>query len=104
MGGRACPPLSVAAEVAEPADTGVIDNPPNPPKEGRPVSFVDGLREATGESAAAGVAGVGGPTCPWSNICSRAANSVLQSLHRMRRRGVWAPGVGGPESDEILGV
>ena len=49
------------------------------------------------------VAGVAGPTCPWSSICSRAASSVRQNLHLIRRRGTCAPGVGGQESPGVRG-
>jgi hypothetical protein len=39
------------------------------------VSLVDGRLEVAGEKA---TAGVGGPSCPWSSMCSRFASSVLK--------------------------
>jgi hypothetical protein len=57
---------------------------PNAPPEGRreddeearraAASWVDGRLEEAGDNA---TAGVGGPSCPWSSICSRFASSVL---------------------------
>jgi len=39
------------------------------------VSWVDGRLEVAGDKA---TAGVGGPSCPWSSMCSRFASSVLK--------------------------
>jgi hypothetical protein len=57
---------------------------PNAPADGRredeegarrrAESLVEGRLEVAGERA---TAGVGGPSCPWSSICSRFASSVL---------------------------
>lgn len=57
----------------------------------------DGRREGAGEAKA----GVEGPTCPWSSMCSRAASSWRHILHQMRRRG--PPGVAGAESEGVRG-
>jgi len=58
---------------------------PSAPPEGRreddeeglrgAASCVDGRLEEAGEKA---TAGVGGPSCPWSSMCSRFASSVLK--------------------------
>jgi hypothetical protein len=40
----------------------------------RAESLVEGRLEVAGDRA---TAGVGGPSCPWSSICSRFASSVL---------------------------
>ena len=39
---------------------------------------LEGLRDTDGVPAA----GVAGPNCPWSNMCSRAASSCLKKIHR----------------------
>jgi len=81
---------------------------PSAPPEGRredeeegrrgATSLVDGLLEEAGEKA---TIGVGGPSCPWSSMCSRFASSVRHILHRMRRLG--PPGVAGAESVGVRG-
>ena len=58
---------------------------PSAPPEGRraddeedrrtAASWVDGRLEPAGDKA---TAGVGGPSCPWSSMCSRFASSVLK--------------------------
>lgn len=50
-------------------------------------SCMEGRREAAGEKAAA-EAGVGGPSCPWSSMCSRVASSCLDKCE------MWAGGDG----------
>ena len=101
-GGDPDPPLSADGLVdAAPADIGVIPNPASPENGlGPSRAFVDGRRDVAGDRAPfAGVAGVGGPTWPWSIMCSRAASSVRHILQRIRRRGTCAPGVGGLDSE-----
>lgn len=64
-------------------------------------AVLDARRDAAGEKAKTD-AGVPGPTCPWSSMCSRAASSWRHILQRMRLRGpplLWPPGVAGAESD-----
>ena len=67
---------------------------PNAPLEGRreddeegrraAVSWVEGRLDVAGEKA---TAGVGGPSCPWSSMCSRFASSVL----KMKPLGIALP-------------
>jgi hypothetical protein len=51
--------------------------------------LVDGRREEAGVN----IAGVGGPNCPWSSMCSREASSCLRYIDLERgaeqRDGYW---------------
>jgi hypothetical protein len=59
--------------------------------------LVDGLLEPAGVT----LAGVEGPSCPWSSMCSRVASSCLHILHLIFLRG--PPGVLGTESVGVRG-
>lgn len=73
MDGRRFPLLSLDIEVI--ANPAIIPADPDP----EPDLCIDGRRETAGESAEAAT-GVGGPSWPWSSMCSRVASSRLSNL------------------------